>query len=223
MLKCRRPCPRRRASAFVLASSCAWGPSCVLFWQPLVRATVATSAAWAAASMACCVLRLPLLHAWRACGPGQRPYEPCPFTTAAACQYSWLDPPPYDRAHEDRCEPPSERCRGARATHGRFGRCTCGFASAAPPRSPMDSFWLLRWQDTSALEATSRDRVCSRAGGRKKGTYSSELVGGRDALADELLEELDVERRVVAQTPRPEARRRRVVRELQGPAGLVDA
>ena len=62
----------------------------------------------------------------------------------------------------------------------------------------MDSFWLLRWKTPARIEATSTDPSCSRGGGGKKGTYSSELVGGRDALADELLEELDVERRVVS-------------------------
>ena len=50
----------------------------------------------------------------------------------------------------------------------------------------------------SPFSTTSTDPSCSRGGGGKKGTYSSELVGGRDALADELLEELDVERRVVS-------------------------
>ena len=176
MLKCRRPCPRRRASAFVLASSCAWGPSCVLFWQPLVRATVATSAAWAAASMACCVLRLPLLHAWRACGPGQRPYEPCPFTTAAACQYSWLDPPIR----------PSPR-RPLRALVGEVPRpsrhawtCPAGLRAGFAPillfASPSNSFWLLRWQDTSAhREATSRDHesVVERGGKRGRAGLST--------------------------------------------------
>ncbi len=65
-------------------------------------------------------------------------------------------------------------------------------------RGVLELFWLLRWQDTSGIEATSRDPSLYSGEGGEKGRPRLELVGGRDALADELLEELDVERRVVS-------------------------
>ena len=183
MLKCRRPCPRRRASASLVLLSCAWAP----WWcflaatrssagQPLVLLAAARCDVRCLGSRVDGVLRATVTAAARLARlrSGAAAVRALPFHNRCCLPVQLAGPPPYDRAHEDRCELPSERYRDGRATPGRVRQvCVRVSSRQGPTDGPTSPSQMARHPRWRLGKKVGIESVVERGGGKRGPTAQS--------------------------------------------------